>query len=210
MKLPTYKVVDAAAGGALAWAVGSLAVDFGSPPFWLILQGVAVASAVICWASFLLSEEREALRWWALCGLIAGSFTTCAWLAPPTPACFFRLLLPLAARRAFELEHRRRWDLMTCGALVLLWVDPLWSDLFVCLALPVVAGEWYLAHRGLRWARGVAACLALPGILSILAMISSSVRAAVAPATYIAVLALLLFAAARSAQACQNAKGVHP
>jgi hypothetical protein len=201
-----HLALDAAAGIGVLCAFASLVslVIHGWQPlsfWWMALATLAAAAALICWTAMLLSSHRQTLRWAALCGIIAGMYAWAPWMTDPSPAAVCRVLLPLAVRRALRLESRIGWYLaipIAIGALGLA------GDLVKAAAL--AAALWSIGERvlsapriRLRFASGLAACMALPAALALLNAAGLPIAEWLARACYLAIATVVIYAATQSA-----------
>lgn len=167
---------------------------------WASIAWGAGAAAIWCWASYILSGHRQTLRWATLCGLLAGSFALLPVLAAPSLAAVFRLFLPIALRRALKMGTGNEWPYTVLLAGALLPYFPEAVDVLIMLGILWTATELVARLHWERWAQGVAACIALPAILSILALFWLDVRSFGAVVVTLSVFAIITHASMASAK----------
>jgi hypothetical protein len=149
---------------ASAGVLYSMALAIWPPPgfWWASIAWGAAAGWIICAASFAICGHPQALRWAAVCGLLAGSFTWMPILEPPTMAPVFRVFLPLALRLALRLPCGAFWAVATLAGGAAVAPAGWWADLLISAALLWSVAEFLAGFGRARWARGFGFAAVVP------------------------------------------------
>jgi hypothetical protein len=168
---------------------------------WASVAWAAAVGWIMCATAFAASRHPQAGRWAAVCGLLAGGFTGLPWAGDPSMAALFRVLLPIAVRRALRLTAGDRWwELATLVAAVALPIWPAPAGTFVLVAAAWTGIEYARLHWSWSWARPVAACIVLPALVAASELFGVARFAVGSGIVATGILAFIVFASTDSAR----------